>query len=99
MQLKIKNKQGDIRRVLNITVLEIDGNLADVPIDKTYESWHVYKPKIVMAKLNIESGGLITQRMHCLYKSSKKGYYCVVCKHKAYFSNEEIEQAKDGKNE
>lgn len=43
MQLKLKNKQGDIIRVLNITILEIHGNLADVPIDKTYEGWPVHR--------------------------------------------------------
>lgn len=39
MQLKLKDNQGDITRILNITILEIHGNLADVPIDKTYEGW------------------------------------------------------------
>lgn len=100
MELKLKNKQGDITRILNITILEIHGNLADVPIDKTYEGWPVHRqPKIVIAKLNIESEGFIMQRMHYLYRSSKEGYYCVFCKHKVYFSDEEIKQAKDGKND
>lgn len=95
MQLKLKDNQGDITRILNITILEIHGNLADVPIDKTYEGWPVHRqPKIVIAKLNIESEGFIMQRMHYLYRSSKEGYYCEVCKRKAYFSNEEIKQAK-----
>lgn len=96
MQLKLKDNQGDITRILNITILEIHGNLADVPIDKTYEGWPVHRqPKIVIAKLNIESDGFtIMQRMHYLYRSSKEGYYCVFCKHKVYFSDEEIKQAK-----
>lgn len=96
MKLEIKNKWGNVSRVLNITILEIKGDLSDVPVDKTYQHWFKLETKFVTAKLNIEENGLITQRIHNLYKSSKKGYYCVVCKHKAYFSNEEIEQAKDG---
>lgn len=95
MKLEIKNKWGNVSRVLNITILEIKGDLSDVPVDKTYQHWFKLETKFVTAKLNIEENGLITQRIHNLYKSSKKGYYCVVCKHKAYFSNEEIEQAKD----
>lgn len=90
MRLEIKNRWNEVSRILNITILEIKGDLSDVPVNKTYQHWFKLDTKFVTAKLNIEENGLVTQRIHNLYKSSKRGYYCIVCKHKVYFSDEEI---------
>lgn len=90
MKLEITNKWNAVSRILNITLLEIKGNLTDVPVNKTYQHWFKLDTKFVTAKLNIEENGLVTQRIHNLYKSSKKGYYCIVCKQKCYFTNDEI---------
>lgn len=93
--LKIKEKKywgGGVKRVIEVTPLVICGDLADVPVNKTYQNSHRL-PRCVV-KLNINENGFITQRIHYLYKSSKKGYYCVVCKNKVYFTDDEIKRAK-----
>lgn len=90
MRIEIKNARNVVSRILNVTVLEVKGDLSDVPVNKTYQHWFNLDTKFVTCKLNIEENGLVTQRIHNLYKSSKKGYYCIVCKHKVYFTDEEI---------
>lgn len=84
-------KPNVLKRVLKIKPLKIYGNINDVPIDKTYCN---RLDNICCLKLEIEENGYIEQRAHNLYKSSKKGYYCVVCQHKVYFTDEEIELLK-----
>ena len=100
-KLEIKNSKywgGGVRRTLEVTPLKIIGDINNVPIDKTYQNDGykrmedgTWKHTECMLKLQIEERGFITQRTHNLYKSSKKGYYSVVCQHKVYFTDEEIE--------
>lgn len=92
---------GKIRRRLIVEPLKIIGDINNVPVDKTYNcNAHQYiEGKIVdvgcYLKLNIEENDYVTQRCHLLYKSSKNGYYCVVCQNKCYFDTDEIESLKE----
>lgn len=92
---------GKIRRTLIVTPLKLIGDINNVPIDETYkDDAHRYiNGKLVdmgcYLKLNIEENNYVTQRCHLLYKSSKKGYYCVVCQNKCYFNVDEIENLKE----
>lgn len=91
---------GKIRRKLIIKPLKIIGDINNVPVDKAYENnAHQYiEGKLVdvgcYIKVNIEEDGYVMQEYYLLYKSSKKGYYCVVCQKKCYFNIEEIESLR-----
>lgn len=77
-----------LKRILKVYPLKVIGNISDVPIDKTYQNRF---DNVCFLKLEIEENGYIEQRGHNLYKNSKKGYYCIVCQHKVYFTDEEID--------
>lgn len=87
---------GQLHRILKVKILGISGKLKNVPIDKTYQNngrkyvdgkWVNHQ---VYLKLEVEEKGLMQQRLHYLYLSSKNGYYCVVCNQKCYFDKEDI---------
>ena len=90
---------GKLWRVLEVTPLELYGDINNVPVDKTYQNRGyrlqpdgTWKHIECTLKLQIEEKGFIEQRVHNLYRSSKKGYYCVVCNKKVYFTDEEIKE-------
>ena len=78
---------GKVKRLLKIKLLDIIGQLNNVPIDKTYQN---KSHNITYLKLEIEERGFIEQRLHSLYVNSKKGYYCVICGRKCYFDTNDI---------
>lgn len=73
---------------MKVKLISIDGNIENVPFGKTY-GWFPDKSTIVYAKIEVTKRGLRSERIHYLYRN-KKGYYCIVCKQKCYFTNDEI---------